>query len=157
MLLSSIERQQFLTSIIDELDIMIWIKDSSNNLLYLNKSSMRNIFNCNKRSNVNVKECPLKGNLASIVKEEVHLIEEVVIRDKKMFLKCRKIPLDGGNMLVLAEDITESMIERKKDVSLLNKKLETWSMKNDIRSKKSNKKINDILKGIQELKLEKNI
>jgi len=156
MLISNMEKQVLLPEIIDNLGIMVWIKNKENRLIYLNNEAKRNLFHTTKDSDVDPKECPLSCNVSDIVTEKVDVIESVYIDGIERFLKCSKIPLDIG-MMVIAEDITNKVADNDKAVKVLNDRIDEWKKQREIKSEKSDIYIQNILDTVRKIKRDKNI
>ena len=154
MLLSNQEKQLFLTNAVDELSIMVWIKDKDGNLIYLNKIAMKTLFKCTDEQDIKLNKCPLKCNKDNIIDDEP-IIEEIIYNNKVMYLKSRRFLLQNGDIFVSSEDITNEIIEEQQKVKLLNNKIDKWKDRREIKSKESNDIINNLLNTVRKVKKEK--
>ena len=159
MLLSNIEKQSFLMEVLDELDIMIWIKDKDGNLIYINNMAKNALFNCTNDKDIDFTKCPLSCNVSDIVEKKEDVIEKVFCCGEEIFLNCQKIPLkqNNGGMMIIAEDITEKVLENEKNVKLLNIRIDEWKDRRKLKNDESSKSINKILSTIKDIKREKNL
>ena len=153
MLLSGIERQVFVTKVLDDISLMVWVKDRNNNLIYLNKYASNKLFNCDSVSDITKEKCPLSCQAQKVCTQEEQVIEQVEIKGEQVYLNCRKVPInDSGGMVVFAEDITDRIKKENVILEKLNTKIEGWKTKRKLSTKKSNKEMEDIHKVLNEIK-----
>jgi hypothetical protein len=107
MLLSGFEKQTYLIEVLDNIDMMFWIKSKSNNLLYVNKNALRKIFGVDDPQDIYKKECPLSCKFSESITKKEDVIEKIEVDGKSMWLNCKRIPIKDDGVLVIAEDITE--------------------------------------------------
>jgi len=153
MLIPNIEKQVFLPHVIDNLEVMIWIKNKNGNLIYLNNSAKQNLFDGDIDSN----ECPLSCSMSDMVETTEDVIERFILHDEEKFLRCKKIPLDNEGMMVIAEDITNMVNVNEKAVKVLNDKIDQWKEKRERKSEISDVFIQNILNKIRDIKRDRNI
>ena len=157
MLISGVEKQIFLPQVIDNLDVMVWIKDEDNNLVYLNSSAKHNLFGCADQEEVDMSKCPLSCKVSKITDEREDIIEEVEINGEIIYLNCKKMPLYDGGMMVIAEDVTQKSIKNKVAVNVLNKKIDVWKEKREVRVNQSARAIDELIRSVKQIKRERNI
>jgi len=154
MLLTGVEKQMFLSSVLDNIDIMIWIKDSHGNLIYMNNIAINILFE--NADDITKEKCPLSCDVSNHVTQKEDIIEKIEKKNGEViWLSCKKIPLEenGGGMLVFAEDITERVLKDKKIMKKLNDKLDDWSIKRKKSEEKTKKDMDNMHSILNNIKL----
>lgn len=153
MLLSGIERQVFVTKVLDDISLMVWVKDRNNNLIFLNKHASNKLFDCDSVSDITKEKCPLSCQAQKVCTQEEQVIEQIKIRGEDVWLNCKKIPInESGGMVVFAEDITDRIKKENVILEKLNTKIEGWKSKRKLSIEKSNEEMEDIHRVLNEIK-----
>jgi hypothetical protein len=156
MLLSGFEKQTYLIEVLDNIDMMFWIKSKSNNLLYVNKNALRKIFGVDDPQDIYKKECPLSCKFSESITKKEDVIEKIEVDGESMWLNCKRIPIRDDGVLVIAEDITEQYIKEQKVRNILDNKIENWKVKHKKEVKESENTISSMMETIQNIKIRNN-
>ena len=151
MLISGIEKQVLVTNILDDISVMIWIKDRNNNLLYINNYVEKLLFN-GKIGDITREKCPLSCKMSEVSTTKVNVLESVVIDGKELWLDCKKVPIDGGGTIIFAEDVTQKILNERKVMKVLDDKIDGWKKKREEKIKVNKNSIDKMTKSLEELK-----
>jgi hypothetical protein len=139
-ILKGIERCQFISDMLDESHYLIWAKDMSNNLIFVNKPA----FDLFKKLSMNGSlVCPIEIKENSVDKEAHITIDDV---DIWLGYSSTVITNEGSNfILILAKDITD----KKKDMmdlsETLDRKISEWNEEKRERLQKIDKRDKEMI------------
>ena len=137
----------YISDIIDMSDYLVWSKDMSGNLLFVNKKAF-DVFK--KLSSNDIIECPF-----NITDNSENNEDKIELDNKDMWLRYSSEIVDksdGKKILVVAKDITEEKKKEQQLEKVLDEKILEWKKEERERSEridKSNKEVYRILNFIK--------
>jgi hypothetical protein len=146
-ILKGLERCMYISDIIDMSDYLVWSKDMSGNLLFVNKKAF-DVFK--KLSSNDIIECPF-----NITDNSENNEDKIELDNKDMWLRYSSEIVDksdGKKILVVAKDITEEKKKEQQLEKVLDEKILEWKKEERERSEridKSNKEVYRILNFIK--------
>ena len=144
-LLKGIERCEYISKVMDDINHLVWVKDKDNNLIFAN--SLAFDFFKKMRKNGDIK-CPIE-----IEGYEEDKTTKIQVDDNEIWLQYSSMPIFTGNSLfegtlVIASDITERRIKGNEVSKIIDGKIDAWKKEQDIRALKleqNNKEMYEML------------
>ncbi|MBU0777871.1 hypothetical protein KKF82_06400 [Patescibacteria group bacterium] len=127
-LLKGIERCEYISKVIDDIDFLIWVKDKDDNLIFANKPAF-DFFRKLNRENVLI--CPIKM-------EECEKDKEIKlnIEGNNLWIRFSSMPIHNEKVLVIADDITDQKENETRVSEILDKKILEWKIEREERFKR---------------------
>lgn len=128
-MLKGLDRCQYVSSIVDEIDVLMWVKDDSDNIIFLNKAAKKFFKELSEDGEV---RCPIDVN-------GIHENEEVQMAGR--WLKFSSVHVDGidkapKGIFIIAKDVTKEKNEELETLKLLDEKIQNWERERNARAER---------------------
>jgi hypothetical protein len=144
-LLKGIERCEYISKVMDDINHLVWVKDKDNNLIFANSLAFDFFKKMSKNDSI---KCPIEIN-----GYEENKTTKIQVEENDMWLQYSSMPIftEGSSIegtLVIATDVTERRIKTNQVSRIIDSKIDEWKKEQEIRAlrlERNNKEMYEML------------